>query len=57
MTQWLLAREAVGLTNEGSFDRPFIPRFDIDGTPMQQEVSGDRSFFEACTERGEQETQ
>ena len=39
MTQWLMAREAVGLVNEGRFDKPFIPRFDIGGHPLQQEVT------------------
>ena len=39
MTQWLMAREAVGLQNEGRFDKPFIPRFDIGGHPLQQEVT------------------
>ena len=39
VTQWLMAREAVGLVNEGRFDKPFIPRFDIGGFPLQQEVT------------------
>ena len=39
VTQWLMAREAVGLVNEGRFDKPFIPRFDIGGHPLQQEVT------------------
>ena len=34
-----MAREAVGLVNEGRFDKPFIPRFDIGGFPLQQEVT------------------
>ena len=39
VTQWLMAREAVGLVNDGRFDKPFIPRFDIGGHPLQQEVT------------------
>ena len=34
-----MAREAVGLVNEGLFGKPFIPRFDIGGFPLQQEVT------------------
>ena len=34
VTQWLMAREAVGLVNEGRFDKPFIPSVRHWWTPL-----------------------